>query len=216
MTKYKKLIPTANRQKPKFSTTVDLITDPLLKIQHSITPPDFDIDTAVGAQLNIIGEWVGVSRFITVPLFIFFSFDTRNQGFDDGIWHGKYDSDKELKELDDNNYRILLKAKIAANHWNGTNETLPEIYKRIFENTGTRVFHIDHFDMSMSIYFVGEVLNPVLKSIILNGYLSIKPVGVRIKHYTVSQDNTALFGFDINNEYIAGFDCGSWQTELEE
>lgn len=216
MTKYLQYIPLANRQKPKFSSTIKLITTPPEKLQQTFKIQDFDIDMANGKQLDIIGEWVGISRFITIPLLIYFSFDDVNLGFDKGFWQGEYDSNKELKELDDESYRILLKAKIAINHWDGTNETLPEIYRRVFDNTDTNVFHVDNFDMSMSIYYVGKILNPILKSIIKNDYLNIKPAGVRIKHLTISLDNTSLFGFDIENKYITGFDSGSWQIDLEE
>jgi hypothetical protein len=33
---------------------------------------------------------------------------------------------------------------------------------------------------------------------------------VRVDNYIVSVDSTALFGFDAENEFISGWDVGSW------
>ncbi|MBH2876126.1 hypothetical protein I5L47_26800, partial [Serratia marcescens] len=46
------------------------------------------------------------------------------------------------------------------------------------------------------------------------GYLDIKPSTVRIKNYTITTESGPLFGFDIDNEFISGFDKGAWGTLL--
>jgi hypothetical protein len=42
-------------------------------------------------------------------------------------------------ELDDDTYRTIIRAKIAANHWDGTTETLSDVYQ-IISPTGKRRF----------------------------------------------------------------------------
>ena len=40
---------------------------------------------------------------------------------------------------DDEDYRALLRARIAMNHWNGTNETLPEALAFAFPDTEAQI-----------------------------------------------------------------------------
>ncbi|MGC7970039.1 DUF2612 domain-containing protein, partial [Salmonella enterica] len=71
-------------------------------------PFDFDLDQAIGVQLDAVGEWVGISRNITVPLAgVYFSFDIAGLGFDQGVWKGPFDPDTGLTTLDDDTYRLL-------------------------------------------------------------------------------------------------------------
>ncbi|CAI0925841.1 replication protein P [Serratia proteamaculans] len=60
-----------------------------------------------------------------------------------------------------------------------------------------------------------------MKAVIELGYLDIKPPTahrppptVRIKHCTITTESGPLFGFDIDNEFISGFDKGAWGTLL--
>ncbi|WP_164142139.1 DUF2612 domain-containing protein, partial [Serratia marcescens] len=97
----------------------------------------------------------------------------------------------------------IIRAKIAANHWDGTNETLSDVYQIIFPDGKTKIFAVDNFDMTMSVYITGNRITPVMRAVILMGYLDIKPSTVRIKNYTITTDEGPMFGFDINNEFIS-------------
>ena len=68
--------------------------------------------------------------------------------------------------------------------------------------------------MTMSVYITGDRITPVMKAVIELGYLDIKPSTVRIKNYTITTESGPLFGFDIDNEFISGFDTGAWGTLL--
>lgn len=68
--------------------------------------------------------------------------------------------------------------------------------------------------MTMSVYITGNQVTPVMRAVILMGYLDIKPSTVRIKNYTITTATGPLFGFDIDNEFISGFDKGAWGTLL--
>ena len=79
-------------------------------------PLEFDIDTAVGVQLDAVGERVGVSRKLKTPLEgVYFAFDEDEVGFDEGVWKDDYDPSEGMVSLDDEFYRLVIKAKIAAN-----------------------------------------------------------------------------------------------------
>ena len=78
-------------------------------------PLEFDIDTAVGVQLDAVGERVGVSRKLKTPLEgVYFAFDEDEVGFDEGVWKDDYDPSEGMVSLDDEFYRLVIKAKIAA------------------------------------------------------------------------------------------------------
>lgn len=61
MSRYTDRITNYHAGKPKFFAHVDLSTRPLSDVSDAMSRliPDFDIDTAVGVQLDVVGEWVG-------------------------------------------------------------------------------------------------------------------------------------------------------------
>jgi hypothetical protein len=69
MSKYTDLITNYHATKPLFFQHVDLSTRPLLDTSTALNSliTAFDIDTAVGVQLDILGEWIGRSRYVAVP-----------------------------------------------------------------------------------------------------------------------------------------------------
>ncbi|MGV8597866.1 DUF2612 domain-containing protein, partial [Pseudomonas aeruginosa] len=60
-TKYQKIITSYHKHKPKFYDHISLITQPLIDVQNATAKliDDFDLDTAVGKQLDAVGLWVG-------------------------------------------------------------------------------------------------------------------------------------------------------------
>lgn len=66
MSKYTDLITNYHAGKPKFVDHVDLSTRPLIDVSAATAGliTAFDVDTAVGDQLDILGEWIGVSRAV--------------------------------------------------------------------------------------------------------------------------------------------------------
>ena len=200
MSKYTELITSYHKSKPKYRDTIDLITRTFTDLQNNLTayPQKFDLDSAEGQQLDIVGEWVGISRQVDVPIVEF----------------KKGRHERDTVSMNDDTYKMVLKAKIAANHWNGTMETLPAIYQMLSQNIGANIFVVDNFNMTMDVFIVGGHLPTILQSIISRGYLNVKPEGVRITNHIISADSGTLFGFDINNDYIAGFENGSWGVVL--
>lgn len=221
MSKYNDLITNYHAGKPKFVSHIDLSTRPLTDISNAMLGmiSAFDIDNAVGVQLDILGKWIGRTRIISQPISgIYFSFDTPGIGFDQGVWQGPYDPDAGFTNLSDDVYRIVLKAKIAINRWDGTNETLPDILDTALAGSGLSMQIIDNQDMTISILvFAAGGLSSVsleLLAAIRQGYLTVKAAGVYAGQILTPSAGTQFFGFDIENEYIAGFDTGAWGVNL--
>lgn len=180
-------------------------------------PGLYDIDIAVGQQLDRIGEWVGISRQLAIPLTnVYFSFDETGLGFDQGTWLGPFDPTTGLVSLPDDVYRILLYAKIAANTWDGTIPTAYTAWNTIFEPLGYQILIQNNQDMTMDIALIGPAPDAVTLALFSGGYLSLIPAGVGVNNYYLqSVQNAPLFGFDAQNDSIAGFDTGAFAQILQ-
>lgn len=218
MSTYTDLITSQHRGKPKFEALVDLNTSAFSDISELLAtlPAKYDLDAAVGVQLDAVGEWVGLSRHISTELAsVYFSLDDAALGLDSGVWKGPFDPTTGLVRLDDESYRLALLAKIGANHWDGSVESLQFILDQVFSGYSTSFFTGDHQDMSMSFYLVGDLPAPVTVALLTGGYLSIKPSGVQIRGYfKPSADGTPLFGLDCSGDYVAGLDTGSMAISI--
>lgn len=142
----------------------------------------YDIDCAIGAQLDILGQIVGVSR--TVP------FQPSN-----GV----------SPVLDDTTYRLLLYATIARNTWNGTITSLYQIWQYLFPSG--QIIIADQQNMSAIITTTGTFTS-IVNDLISNGLIVPRPEGV-LYNYVVGQSGK-LFGFDQQTATIDGFDNAVW------
>ncbi|CAH5876880.1 TPA: DUF2612 domain-containing protein [Klebsiella pneumoniae] len=253
MSKYTDLITNYHAGKPKFVEHVDLSTRPLIEVSTATSGliTAFDVDTAVGDQLDILGKWIGVSRAVAAPITgVFLQWDKERVGWDQGIWLGPYQSTDALTYLSDDVYRVVLKARIGINNWNGQNGTLPDILETALEGTGIKMIILDNQDMSISVlivvddeYIIPNIdrlifdsainhgpfiplpegyepsrydINPIDKLpaefvfVIRAGLLTVKAAGVRIRETITPSNGYKFFGFDADNDYIAGFDAGAW------
>ncbi|MGT8800790.1 DUF2612 domain-containing protein [Klebsiella pneumoniae] len=185
MSKYTDLITNYHAGKPKFVEHVDLSTRPLIDVSAATSGliTAFDVDTAVGVQLDVIGEWVGRSRRVSTPVTgVYFSLDEEKVGWDQGIWQGPYDPDDGYIELGDDVYRFVIKVKIAINNWNGQNDTLPEIINNALDGAGIRLSVIDNQDMSISVwvqadpeFYMNDLDRMILDSAINRGPFIVLP-----------------------------------------
>nr|DAI70344.1 MAG TPA: Protein of unknown function (DUF2612) [Bacteriophage sp.] len=185
MSKYTNLISNYHRDKPRFVDHIELSIRPLTDVSTTMKGllTAFDLDNAVGAQLDIIGEWVGRNRRIAAPIEdYFFTLDSETLGFDLGSWKGHYTPESGIIEVDDEEYRTMLRAKIGANNWDGTVEHLKYILDNIYPKNNVRLSFTDNQDMTMTIYVDGPVISSITKEIIRQGFLSIKPLGVAAKY----------------------------------
>jgi len=140
---YVGLIAQEHADKPRFVATVALTVDVLARLQTFIAsiPAAFDLDYAIGVQLDAVGLRIGRSRLVPYPLQgLYFSLDAPLLGLDRGVWKGPYDTGLGIYRLDDDTFRRLLRAKILTNTWNGTTAGEQAIYNAFFIDPATLVF----------------------------------------------------------------------------
>ncbi|MBU9403908.1 DUF2612 domain-containing protein [Burkholderia multivorans] len=212
---YLGLITSEHRDKPRFIGVAEMLAAPLVDLMNVLgsAPALFDLDVAEGDQLDVLGQWIGLRRQVSTPLTgIYFSFDIAGLGFDQGVWKGPFDPDTGLVSLDDETYRMTLSAKIAANHWDGTPEAAADILDML-SPPGTLVFLEDPCDMSITVGVAGKYPSAIYLALLKEGLLTLKPESVRVNYAVTSVDGSAIFGFDMDNQYVSGFDSGAWSGE---
>ncbi len=212
---YLNLIPSQHRSRPKFMAIVGFFATIYQKMIDILTMTEsmYDIDFAVGVQLDFIGEWVGISRNVSIPVTgLYFSFDdVITDGWDLGLWRGENEP-TTITRLPDEQYRTLLKAKIAANNWDGTTENAYAIWSSVF--VSPQILIQDNQDLSYDFAFVGGMIDSLTLALLTRGYIPLKPEGITIAKYIVPIDSGRLFAWDTDNAYLAGWDTGSFGTEI--
>ncbi len=212
---YLNLVTSAFRQKPKFIATVTLDTTVQRRVQDLLATmiPIFDVDTAVGDQLDILGKWVGISRNVSIPIEnVYFSWDADfSLGWDFGTWQPNL-APSSVTTLPDDVYRTLIKAKIAANQWDGTTDGAYAIWDAVF--TTVTILIQDKQDMSYDLALVGGIVDSLTLALLVGGYIPLKPEGVRVNAYFVPIDTGPMFGWDLDSDFVKGWDTGSWAREF--
>ena len=112
----------------------------------------FDIETAIGYQLDIIGLWEGVDRYFSGARYenqlwlAYFDWNDatqpnqyqgcyknwNNETADDGAYLNYTDVISSTNKLDDESFRLLLKLKIAKNTLINTNKNIDDTINNIF------------------------------------------------------------------------------------
>lgn len=180
---YLALITSQHADKPDFLEVVGIAVQPNAdesQVMESL-PGLFDLDAAAGVQLDAIGERVNIGRRVGgVP-------------------------------LGDAAYKRLIRATVIANRWDGTIPMAYDAWQALFTGQPHTVLIQDNQDMSMTLAIVGDIPDAGTEELFSGGYLRLKPAGVRIDGYAVPTVPTIpLFGFDLANSNIAGFDIGAW------
>lgn len=180
---YLSLITSLYRTRPNFMGWLESVLSIICDINACVRSIDanFDIDLAVGIQLDLLGTIIGVGR--TVPF--------QPTG---GV----------SPVLDDATYRVLLRARIAQNQWDGQLSSLYAIWTGLFP--GGTIAVQDNQNMTATIFLSG-ITSSIIQDLIVNGMIVPRPEGV-LYNYVVSQ--LPAFGFDGDHVYIAGFGEGHW------
>ena len=162
---YLNRIESQHQVRPRFmrhtETLLDMV-DGAYSVIHDM-PDFFNLETATGKQLDVIGNRVGASRKVEIT------------------WSAFYGN-----ELDDDSYRAYIYSRIFRNHWDGTADT----FEVVWDNTLGRIMdadYIDNQDMTATISVSGHI-PPIIMSMILAGEIIPKPACVR---YIVAFDNAS-------------------------
>ena len=214
---YLNLITSEHRTRPNFIATITANVNLALQLQdvYASMIAKFDVDTAVGNQLDIIGEWVGITRNVSIPITgVYFTWDsTFDVGWEYGTWQPAT-APVSVTTLPDDAYRTLIKAKIAANVWDGTTEGAYAIWDAVFEGTGVTILIQDNQNMTYALALVGGIIDSLTLALLTGGYIPLKPEGVRVSAYYVSVDSGPVFAWDVDTDTLKGWDEGSWVREL--
>lgn len=182
---YLSLVTSQHRQRPKLRAVMTAVLQPLCDLEDLLAsmPAAFDVDSAVGAQLDAVGEWVGRSRRLSVPLTLnYLTWDSLTLGWGVGVWIEAGDSTEGIISLPDDVYRVLIRAWIAANAWDGSMEGVSAIWGPAVEASGGNLAIVDNQDMSMSLRVSGLSAGHILLSLIAQGHMPLKPAGVGLSY----------------------------------
>lgn len=181
--KYLDLIPAYNAVQPNFIAMLRSTFQPLIDMQQFLTnmPRAFDLDFAIGTQLDQVGIWIGRDRFVSAPITgVYFSWDTDTLGWEEGTWQGTFDPDEGTNRLDDETYRQVLYAKVGSNNWDGTITGIVTVLQELFGSQGVNIVVVDNLDMTMTITITDYITNAIFKALLTGGYIPIKPEGVQV------------------------------------
>ena len=205
MTQYTDLITSQHNTRPKFVATVDMLTGSVSSIADLLEsiPASFDLDTAVGEQLDIIGLWVGQNRYIdgVVPAEFFGFFDTPNaltfgeEGIPwvGGQWYEEGGPLTVTSRLNDAFYRMIIKAKIVKNHFRGGFKGIIDAMQFIF---GDHLMLVeDRGGMAMRCY-VGRGLTTTERHLVTKLDLIPRPAGVLIDGWGMFNGDDGWLGFE--------------------
>lgn len=178
-----KLVTSQHCNKPKFMAWLTAVLQPVDDVASLAAGMHtyFDLDTAVGAQMNTLGEIVGVGRALNFQ-----------------------PSGESSPVLNDDLYQLALQAKIAKNQWDGTVDQIPEIWNNLFPQV--RLVISDNQDMSMSVLIFG-LATQFEKDLVSNGYIIPKPQGVSIAY---AYPETKVFAYGLENDIFGGYEDGYW------
>ena len=124
---YLNLIPPMNREKPRFISFLSAILSQVsdmddLRLEMLSA---FSLSASEGAQLDILGHLAGASRELP------------------------YEPASGSRSLADEDFRLLIRARILQDHWDGSNAGLITILHTLFPDSGAAVF--DGQNMTISV-----------------------------------------------------------------
>lgn len=182
---YIKLITSEYAKQPLFNRYVEEFLKRISPTVDNLNDFDilFNLETAIGDQLDAIGELLNVSRNLPT------------------------DDENVPATLDDDLYRKVLKSAIYKYHWDGTRKSLEEILNIIFPNVP--VDFVDNQDMSYTVRVIDPTFSKTDLALLQLGYILPKPSGVRV-NYEI-QDKP-LFGWNTDTTFIKGWDQGNWSS----
>lgn len=180
----------------------------------------FNIDTAVGVQLDVLGQYIGLSRTIpgiierydfgmpdygdplNIPIpagFTDYTDNTINAG---SSFYLYVFANTSFYSLSDSEYRPLLRMKIILNQ---SNNSLAEIADLLFSVFVYQIICFDNRDMKISYAVAEDTGNSALLAV--QAGLLPKPIGVKITGVFLVPDPAKIFGF-ANYKYANGNELG--------
>jgi hypothetical protein len=199
---YAQLIVLQYRQKPRAQATVEILVKQAIADMFSLAlQTAFDLDTAVGAQLDILGKYIGVDRNSNTPASIdYFSYEGYTgggspNGYNDytattpnGFIYADYTgADLPTTAFTDIQYRFVLQLQIALNNFDGTLAYIQQFLADFFPG---EIEVVDNLNMSITYNIQPGVTLPIPTSVLEN-FLP-RPMGCGISINVISPGTTRI------------------------
>lgn len=178
-----------------------------------------DIDLATGVNLDVLGDIVGISRYIeegvSIPFFGFADTPAAMVFGEEGLASvgGRFRDEDEpytaTSVLGDPEFRLLIRAKIIKNHAIGTNEDIITGLNFIFSGSLNVVSDTGGMKVDVGI---GRPITSIEQILIRQLDLLPRPNGVKIGA-VVSFESGNFFGFE-DQPNAKGFDVGIFAEEF--
>lgn len=210
------VLPTWQHRLPKFLKTIEALISgyvDLENLSYLISTRRYNVAYATGAELDVIGEWVGVSREVYPPLggIVFTWDDTIDDGWEDGAWDVDTNSGGLLTILPDEPYRFLILAKIVANSWDGTVEGAYRAWQIAFQGQSD-IMVLDGQDMTMTMLISSPAseYDSIIRVMLQQEKLPLRPAGVKLNSALIPEGRKA-FVWDTNETNMTGgWNSGYW------
>jgi len=204
---YTNLLILQYRGKPKAENTIRAVIEAIMiyELIESVANA-YDIDNAVGVQLDIIGVYLGIDRIVTgvaftrdywgfmeygdIAPFNFFPFMEYGQDPPDVQFRSYRESKQSLFTLNDEEFRTILKLKIGQNNSNYSTKDIDDFLFAFFQDN---VIFTDRKNMTISYIFDKSVQR--LVTIAASENLIPKPAAVGLSlSFTEDIENIFTFG----------------------
>ena len=167
---YTNLLIIQYHNKPKARATIEaMISEGMIYDLAILVRDGFNLETAVGAQLDIIGKYVGVNRVVTGTAFTRSYYGYAEYGavspfaFQPMMVYGAVapdvqfrnykESSQSLYALTDEEMRAMIKLAILRNNSNASVKDIDELLDALF---GAEVYFMDHMNMTIVSYMIGS------------------------------------------------------------
>lgn len=163
----------SQHQKPKFIEWVKVkleLYQNIIDVENEMKQA-FNLNTAVGKQLDIIGEILDLPRTVNFQ-----------------------PSDGSSPVLNDYYYRIILKCKVIKNQWKGTVTNFYEYWTALFTGIPLDIYLIDNQDMEPVIVIWSSLVDPMIEDLLTHYYIIPKPAGIGFGIERIDPDT--IFGFE--------------------
>ena len=182
---YLDLITSEHASKSKFKSWVEILLTPFIdciNLNDDIKKA-FDLNTAVGTQLDILGKILVQPRQMTFQ-----------------------PTDGSSPILNDYYYRMVLKAKVINNQWKGTISNFYQYWQVLFEGQPLNIYLIDNQQMEPAIVVWSSQVDQMVQDFLTHNLIVPKPAGLGLTVKRIDKDG--IFGF-FGTEFT-GFDTGTF------
>lgn len=169
---YLNLITSEHITKPKYKAWVDTLLTPfvdIINLNDSIKRA-FYLSNASGVQLDILGKILVLNRQVNFQ-----------------------PSDGSSQILNDDYYRVILKAKVVKNQWKGTISNFYQFWNVLFQDQPLSIYLVDNQDMEPIVVIWNSQVTPMIQDLLTYGYIIPKPAGLGLTVRRIDQEG--VFGF---------------------